>query len=692
MTTPQIDLDIDTLCIDTIRTLSIDAVQKANSGHPGAPMALAPVAYELWQNHLRYDPADPTWPNRDRFVLSNGHASMLLYSVLHLAGIRRVEDDYTVTDEPAVSLHEIERFRQLHSRTPGHPEYRWTSGVETTTGPLGQGIATSVGMALASKWQGEQFGADLFDFDVYALAGDGCLMEGVSHEAASLAGHLKLDNLCWLYDNNHITIDGNTNLAYEDDVLTRFEGYHWNVLRVGDANDRSLIARALEEFRATSGRPTLIVVDSHIGYGSPNKEDTEAAHGEPLGEEEVKLTKRAYGWPEDAQFLVPEGVMEHFAEGVGERGAELRSAWKEKLQASPHREAIAMMERRELPDGWDAGLPSFEADEEKGLATRKASNKVENAIAAKVPWLIAGSADLTDSTAVRLNFAEDLKNFEPGEFDGRQIHFGIREHAAVTACNGMSLSKLRPLWSTYLTFSDYAKPGIRLSAIMELPVIHLFTHDSIGLGEDGPTHQPIEQLAGLRAMPHLDVIRPADANEVTEAWRLAVGRTHNPVALVLTRQTVPVFDRSKYASAEGVRRGGYVLADAEGGDPELMLIATGSEVQLALGAHENLAAEGVRSRVVSLPCWELFDRQDRAYRDEVLPDNGAVRVAIEEGSTLGWERYVGAGGTVLGMHTFGQSAPFKDVETEFGFTVENVTALAREALARGGKVKAGMEE
>jgi transketolase len=693
MTTPQIDLDIDTLCIDTIRTLSIDAVQKANSGHPGAPMALAPVAYELWQNHLRYDPADPIWPNRDRFVLSNGHASMLLYSMLHLTGVRKVEDDYTVTEEPAVSLHEIERFRQLHSRTPGHPEYRWTSGVETTTGPLGQGIATSVGMALASKWQGEQFGADLFDFDVYALAGDGCFMEGVSHEAASLAGHLKLDNLCWLYDNNHITIDGNTNLAYEDDVLTRFEGYHWNVLRVGDANDRSLLARALEEFKATSGRPTLIVVDSHIGYGSPNKEDTEAAHGEPLGEEEVKLTKRAYGWPEDAQFLVPDGVMEHFAEGLGKRGAELSAAWNEKLEASPQKDSIALMEQRELPDGWDSDLPSFEADEEKGLATRKASNQVENAIAARVPWMIAGSADLTDSTSVRLNFDENLKNFEPGEFDGRQVHFGIREHAAVTACSGMSLSKLRPLWSTYLTFSDYAKPGIRLSAIMEIPVIHLFTHDSIGLGEDGPTHQPIEQLAGLRAIPHLDVIRPADANEVTEAWKLAVGRTHNPVALILTRQNVPVFDRSKYASAEGVRRGGYVLADAEGGDPELILVATGSEVQLALGAHEKLAAEGVRSRVVSLPCWEVFDRQDQAYRDEVLPPGGgAVRVAIEEGSTLGWERYVGSDGTIVGMHTFGQSGKFADVEAEFGFTVENVTEVVREALAKGGKAKAGMEE
>ncbi|HVY96703.1 MAG TPA: transketolase, partial [Solirubrobacterales bacterium] len=473
--------DIDTLAIDTIRTLSIDAVQKANSGHPGTPMSMAPVAYELWQNHLRYDPADPVWPNRDRFVLSAGHASMLIYSVLHLAGVRKVDADYNVLDEPAVSLHEIEEFRQLHSRTPGHPEYRWTSGIETTTGPLGQGIATSVGMALASKWQGERFGKDLFDFDVYALAGDGCLMEGVSHESASLAGHLQLDNLCWLYDNNHITIDGSTSLAYGDDVLSRFEGYGWNVLRVGDANDRGLLARALEAFKAETGRPTLIVVDSHIGWGSPNKQDTESAHGEPLGEEEVKLTKKAYGWPEDAQFLVPDGVRERFDECVGKRGAELRAAWQGKLEASGHAEEIEMMQRRQLPAGWDAAIPSFEADEGKGLATRKASNKVENAIAERLPWFISGSADLTDSTSVRLTF-DGVENFEPGSFNGRQVHYGIREHAAVTACNGMALSKLRPLWSTYLTFSDYARPGIRLSALMEIPVIHLFTHDSIGLG------------------------------------------------------------------------------------------------------------------------------------------------------------------------------------------------------------------
>jgi transketolase len=679
--------DIDQLAINTIRTLSIDAVQKANSGHPGTPMSLAPVAYTLWQRYLRYDPADPTWPNRDRFVLSAGHASMLLYSMLFLAGVRRVDDEYNLLDEPAVSLHEIENFRQLHSKTPGHPEYRWTSGVETTTGPLGQGIATAVGMALASKWQAERFNtADttLFDFDVYALAGDGCLMEGVSHEAASLAGHLKLDNLCWLYDNNHITIDGDTALAYDDDVKARFEGYGWNVLEVTDANDEALLEQALDGFKSESGRPTLIVIDSHIGWGSPNKQDTESAHGEPLGEEEVKLTKKAYGWPEDAQFLVPDGVKERFAEGIGKRGAELRAAWLAAFESYKGSEPalaaeLELMQRRELPDGWDADLPSFEADEEKGLATRKASNKVQNAIAERVPWLISGSADLTDSTSVRLNF-DGVTNFEPGEFGGRQVHYGIREHAAVTASNGLSLCKLRPMWSTYLTFSDYARPGIRLSALMEIPVIHLFTHDSIGLGEDGPTHQPIEQLASLRAIPHLDVIRPADANEVAEAWKLVIERTHNPVALVLTRQNVPVFDRSRYASAEGVQKGGYVLADCEG-EPELILIATGSEVQLAIAAHEQLSGEGIASRVVSMPCWELFDRQDADYRHEVLPPGCAARIAIEEGSPMGWERYVGEAGKIVGMETFGQSAPFKDVEEEFGFTAERIIQVAREVLA-----------
>ncbi len=677
--------DIDRLCIDTIRTLSIDAIQKADSGHPGTPMALAPAAYTLWQRFLRFDPADPIWPNRDRFVLSAGHASMLLYSLLYLAEVQAVDPDYETLGEPAVGLGDIERFRQLDSRAPGHPEYRWTSGVETTTGPLGQGVATSVGMAIGSKWQGARYGADLFDFDVYAIAGDGCLMEGVSGEAASLAGHLKLDNLCWIYDNNRITIDGKTSLAYEDDAAARFKGYGWNVTRVGDANDIELLGRAFEEFEAEKERPTLIIVDSHIGWGSPHKQDTAAAHGEPLGEEEVRETKRAYGWPEDAQFLVPDGVKDHFAAGVGRRGAELRAQWESKLAGLAERDGnlaaeIGAMQRRRLPVGWDADIPSFDADE-KGLATRKASQRVQNTIATRLPWLLAGSADLTDSTSVRLDL-DDAVDFEPGAFQGRQLHYGIREHEAAAISNGLSLCKLRPLWSTYLTFSDYARPAIRLSALMELPVIHLFTHDSIGLGEDGPTHQPVEQLASLRAIPGLDVIRPADANEVAEAWRVALDRTHQPVALVLTRQNVPVLDRSRYASAEGLRRGGYILADPEDGDPETILIATGSDVALAVAAHEELSGEGVRSRVVSLPCWELFERQDEGYRDEVLPPSITARVSVEEASTLGWDRYVGPEGTKIGMHTFGSSAPLKDVQTKFGFSPDRVAEAVREALVR----------
>ena len=678
------DRDLDQLCINTIRTLSIDAIQKANSGHPGTPMALAPMAYTLWQRFLRFDPADPIWPGRDRFVLSAGHASMLLYSLLHLAGVKAVEPDYEVVGEPSVSLADIESFRQLDSRAPGHPEYRWTSGVETTTGPLGQGVATSVGMAIAGKWQSARYGADLFGFDVYAVAGDGCLMEGVSGEAASIAGHLELDNLCWIYDNNQITIDGKTHITYDDDVAARFMGYGWNVTRVGDANDTDLIATAFEEFKGEASRPTLIVVDSHIGWGSPHKVDTPAAHGEPLGEEEVRETKRAYDWPEDAQFLVPDRVREHFAGGIGKRGAELSAAWGAKLEEFRGEQPelageIEAQQRRALPEGWDAAIPSFDADE-KGIATRKASQKVENAIGERLPWLLAGSADLTDSTSVRLTF-DGAEDFEPGAWGGRQLHYGIREHESAAISNGLSLSKLRPLWSTYLTFSDYARPAIRLSALMELPVIHLFTHDSIGLGEDGPTHQPIEQLASLRAIPGLDVIRPADANEVAEAWRVALDRTHQPVALVLTRQDVPVLDRGKYAAAEGLRRGGYVLADAEGGDPEVILIGTGSEVALALSAHEELSAEGIRSRVVSLPCQELFDRQDEAYREQVLPASVTARVSVEEASTLGWDRYVGYEGVKVGMDTFGTSAPLKDVQTKFGFTPDRVAEAAKELLS-----------
>src|SRR5829696_7610924 len=606
--------DIYELCINTIRTLSIDAIQKANSGHPGTPMALAPVAYVLWQRFLRFDPKDPIWPNRDRFVLSNGHASMLLYSLLHLTGVRAVDPDYEIVGEPSVSLEDIKRFRQLESKCPGHPEYRWTSGVETTTGPLGQGIATSVGMALASKWLAARYNRDgfpLFDFDVYVFCGDGDLEEGVSNEAASLAGHQRL--------NNHISIDGRTEITYEDDVAARFAGYGWNVTRVGDANDLELLTRGFQAFKNEPERPTLIIVDSHIGWGSPHKVDTPEVHGEPLGEDEVRETKRAYGWPEDAEFLVPDSVREHFDEGIGRRGGELREEW-ERLFAGYEREKgtladeIGQMQPRELPEGWDNDIPRFDADE-KGMATRKASNQVENAVAARNPWLIAGSADLTGSTSVGLKGVEGAEAFEPENRAGRQLHLGIREHESAALSNGLSLSKLRPLWSTYLTFSDYAKPAIRLSALMELPVIHLFTHDSIGLGEDGPTHQPVEHLTGLRAIPGLDVIRPADANEVSEAWRAALDRHHQPVALVLTRQDVPVIDRSRYASAEGLRRGGYVLADPQGGEPEVILIATGSEVPLAVAAHEKLIADGVRSRVVSMPCWELFDRQEEGYRE-----------------------------------------------------------------------------
>jgi transketolase len=679
--------DIDALCVNTIRTLGIDAVQKANSGHPGAVMGMAPAAYTLWQRFLRFDPADPIWPNRDRFVLSNGHASMLLYALLHLANVQAVDPDYEIVGEPSVSLDDIKHFRQLDSKAPGHPEYRWTSGVETTTGPLGQGVATSVGMALAGKWMGGHFnrpGFDLFDFSVYAFCGDGDLMEGVSGEAGSIAGHQRLDNLCWIYDNNHITIDGHTSLTYDDDVAARFIGYGWNVTRVGDANDRDLLTRAFEHFHNEEERPTLIIVDSHIGYGSP-KMDTAAVHGEPLGEEEVRETKRVYGWPEDAEFLVPDGVYEHFADGIGARGTRLREEWEALLEEyrgdAPELAAqVEAMQRRELPDDWDADVPSFDPGD-GDMATRKASNKVENAIAGRIPWMLSGSADLTDSTSVRLTF-EGATDFEPGVRGGRNLHYGVREHVSAAISNGLSLAKLRPLWSTYLTFSDYAKPSIRLSALMELPVIHLFTHDSIGLGEDGPTHQPVEHLAGLRAIPGLNVIRPCDANEVAEAWRVAVDRTHGPVALVLTRQNVPILDRSRYASAEGLRRGGYVLADAEGGDPEVILIATGSDVALAAEAYEELTSSGTRARVVSLPSWYLFDQQPETYREGVLPAGVQARVAIEEASTLGWDRYVGPQGAVIGMHTFGSSAPLKDVQSKFGFTPERVVEKAREVMER----------
>ncbi len=676
--------DIDALCINTIRTLSIDAIQKANSGHPGTPMALAPVAYTLWQRFLRFDPADPIWPNRDRFVLSNGHASMLLYSLLHLTGVRAVDPDYETLGEPSVSLADIKAFRQLGSHTPGHPEYHLTSGVETTTGPLGQGIATSVGMAIASKWLAATYnrpGFEMFDFDVYAFAGDGCFMEGVSSEAGSVAGHQQLDNLCWVYDNNHITIDGRTELAYSDDVAARFMGYGWNVTRVGDANDLELLTRAFEEFKREQKRPTLIIVDSHIGYGSPHKQDTAEAHGEPLGEEEVRETKRAYGWPEDAEFLVPDGVYDHFSNGIGERGERLRKEWG-RLLVSYQREhetlarQIDQMQHRELPEGWDNDIPSFDADP-KGLATRKSSKQVLDAIAEQVPWLVSGSADLTGSASSGLD--EDAGTFAPEDRGGRELHYGIREHESAAISNGLSLCKLRPVWSTYLTFSDYARPAIRLSALMELPVVHWFSHDSIGLGEDGPTHQPVEQIASLRAMPGLNVIRPCDGNEVAEAWRVIMQQRHQPTALVLTRQDVPSLDRSRYESAEGLRRGGYVLADCEG-EPQVILIATGSEVHLAVDAYEELSGEGVKARVVSLPSWYLFDNEPEEYRESVLPESVQARVAVEQASTLGWDRYVGPQGKIVGMHTFGASAPLKEVQRKFGFTPDRVVEAARELL------------
>jgi transketolase len=674
---------LDTLCINTIRTLAMDAVQAANSGHPGTPMALAPVAYCLWQRFLRFDPGDPIWPDRDRFVLSNGHASMLLYSLLHLTGVRAVNPKYEVLGELSVTLDDITRFRQIDSKCPGHPEYRWTSGVECTTGPLGQGVATSVGMAMAGRWMAEHFnrpGFDLFTYDVYAVCGDGCLMEGVSHEAASMAGHLRLSNLCWIYDNNHITIEGNTELTFSDDVATRFAAYGWNVTRVGDANDLDVLTRAFHTFTATTDRPTLIIVDSHIAYGAPNLQDTSAAHGEPLGEEEIRLTTRRYGWPEEARFLVPDGVREHFQAGIGARGHRLRTAWFELFEryrdVHPSlADQLYRMQHRELPTGWDRDLPTFPADP-KGLATRDSSGRVLNAIAGNVPWLIGGAADLAPSTKTRLT-AEGVGDFAAGQYGGRNIHFGIREFAMGAACNGMSLAKVRPFGASFLIFSDYVRPAVRLSAIMELPVIYIFTHDSIGLGEDGPTHQPVEHLASLRAMPGLLVIRPADAGEVVEAWRTVMELRHEPAVLVLTRQVVPTFDRTIYAPAAGLARGAYVLADAPDGSPDVLLLATGSEVALCLQAYEDLGRDGIGARVVSMPSWELFERQSPEYRDSVLPPEVTARVAVEQASVYGWERYVGREGTVIGMHTFGASAPLKELQRKFGFTPEHIREAVR---------------
>ena len=676
------------LAINTIRTLSIDAVQQAKSGHPGTPMALAPLIYTIWNRVMRFDPQDPIWPNRDRFVLSNGHASMLLWSVLHLTRIQAVNADYERLDHPSVSLEDIRHFRQLDSKAPGHPEYHWVSGVETTTGPLGQGVATSVGMGIAEKWLANRYnrpGFEIFDYNVYAVCGDGCLMEGVASEAASLAGHLGLGNLCWIYDNNHITIEGKTRITFTEDVEARFLAYGWNVLRVGNANDIERIEHALEIFRKTKERPTFIVLDSHIGYGSPHKQDTAAAHGEPLGDEEVRLTKRSYGWPEDAKFLVPDGVYEHFAAGIGARGADARRQWTELFATyrSKYPELaneVELMQRRELPAGWDRDLPVFPADP-KGVAGRDASSKALNVLAQNIPWFLGGSADLGPSNKTTLTY-EGAGDFEADNPAGKNLHFGIREHAMAATVNGLSLSKLRAFGATFFIFSDYARPAIRLSALMEIPSIFIFTHDAMGDGEDGPTHQPVEHLASLRAIPGLVTLRPGDANEVIEAYRYIMQLRHEPAVLVLSRQPLPTLDRKKYAPASGVARGAYVLADASRGNPEVILIASGSEVSLAVEAHEKLVADGIRSRVVSMPSWDIFEHQTQEYQDEVLPPHVTARVAVEQASTFGWERYIGRTGRMIGMKTFGASAPLKELQKKFGFEPDQVATAAKELLGR----------
>jgi transketolase len=683
------EIGIDQLCINTIRTLSIDAVQQAKSGHPGTPMALAPLVYTIWNRVMRFNPKDPIWPNRDRFVLSNGHASMLLWSVLHLTKVQAVNAEYENLGQPSVTLDDIRRFRQLDSKAPGHPEYHWVSGVETTTGPLGQGVATSVGMAMAQKWLANHFnrpGFELFGYNIYAVCGDGCLMEGVASEAASLAAHLALDNLCWIYDNNHITIEGNTRIAFTEDVAARFAAYGWNVLRVHDANDVEGIENALKMFQTTKWKPTIIVLDSHIGYGSPNKQDTAAAHGEPLGDDEVRLAKRAYGWPEDAKFLVPEGVYEHFEDGIGTRGEKAHEEWTQlfaryRVEYPELAAQLEMMQRRDLPAGWDQDLPVFPADA-KGIAGREASGKVLNALAQSIPWFIGGSADLGPSNKTTLTF-KGAGDFQAENYSGKNLHFGIREHAMGAIVNGLSLSKIRAFGATFFIFSDYARPAIRLSSLMELPAVWVFTHEAMGDGEDGPTHQPVEHLASLRAIPGLVTLRPADANEVVEAYRYIMQLRHQPSLLALSRQPLPTLDRNKYAAASGVSRGAYILADAPGDNPEVILIASGSEVSLAVDAHERLVAEGIRSRVVSMPSWEIFEQQSKEYRESVLPAKVTARVSIEQASTFGWERYIGPYGRMIGMKTFGASAPLKELQKKFGFEPGRVVETVKELLGRG---------
>lgn len=679
---------LETLCINTIRTLAIDAVEQANSGHPGAPMGLAPVAYSLWQYFLRFDPQDPTWPDRDRFVLSNGHASMLLYAMLYLTQVRGTNPEYQSTGEFAISLDDIKRFRQLDSKTPGHPEYRIAGGIETTTGPLGQGVGTSVGMAIASRWRAAYFnrpGFEIFNYNVYAFCGDGDIMEGVGAEAASLAGHLKLSNLCWIYDDNRVTLDGPAAWSFSEDVGKRFSAYGWTVTEVADANDLEALDKAYRLFQRTTDGPTLIMVHSHIGYGAPHKQDTNAAHGEPLGKEEARLAKRSYGWPEDSKFLVPDGVLEHFEQGMGKRGHELRENWMQLFAAYRGKfpelaDQIQAMEHRQLPQGWDRGLSQFPADS-KGLATRDSSGQVLNQLAQNLPWLMGGSADLATSDRTRLKF-EGAGDFQAGSYGGRNLHFGVREHGMAAAVNGLALGKLRPYGGTFFNFTDYMKPAVRLAALMEIPSIFIYTHDSIGLGEDGPTHQPIEQLAQLRATPNLLVIRPADANEVLEAWKVILPLQHTPAALVLTRQALPTFDRTKYGAAFGLAKGAYILAGPPNGKPEVILIGTGSEVSLCLAAYEQLLSQGTKARVVSMPCWSLFEAQSQEYRDQVLPPSVKARVSVEAAATLGWDRYVGPTGKTVGMHRFGASAPAKDLFQKFGFTPEKVVEAAREAMAR----------
>ena len=678
------DAALDLLSINTLRTLAMDAVQKANSGHPGTPMGLAPVGYTLWGQFLRYHPEHPDWPNRDRFVLSVGHASMLLYGLLHLSGVIEIDAEGKPTGKPAVSIADIEQFRQLDSKTPGHPEYRMTTGVETTTGPLGQGYGNSVGMAMAQRWLAGRFnrdGAALFDYRVYALGGDGDMMEGVSSEAASLAGHLKLANLCWIYDNNTVTIEGHTELAFSESVAERFRAYGWQTLHVADANDTAALAAAIEQFKRTQDRPTLIVVDSVIGYGSPNKHNSAAAHGEPLGVEEIRLTKKAYGWPEDSSFLVPDDARSRLHDAMVKRAAPELERWEKALAAlsaaDPARaDELRRMRAGEMPDQWTDALPDFKADA-KGMATRESSGKALNGFAVKIPWLLGGAADLAPSTKTKLTF-DGAGSFEAGDYTGRNLHFGIREHAMGAIANGMALSYLRPFTATFLIFSDYMKPPMRLAALMEVPTIFVFTHDSIGLGEDGPTHQSIEQLVHLRAIPGMITLRPGDANEAIEAWKIALAQTRHPVSLILSRQPLPTFDRSVYAAASGTARGAYVLADAKDKPAEVILIGTGSEVSLCVKAYEKLKAEGIAARVVSMPSWELFESQSAEYRESVLPAAMSGRVAVEQAGPIGWDRYVGAKGAKVVMHSFGASAPIEKLQARFGFTVENVVKVAKE--------------